>query len=509
MKKIIKHIYILIFAILILYPITVFAKFDAPYEAQNITGLSKTYTCKNLDKFISTMDNGKEKEVHEKLLEAQCTAKGKKEKSLFSKYVHTSKRITKYKQFCSLFQRHSIKNYMTEEIDDEAFLEFEKDYIKDCLSFSTTSNPLTDSRYQPITLSAPIPIEGGEQIEASNKSYLFVYMIKLYRFVLTIAGIIAVLELIIAGFQISLSAGDSGKAEEGKKRIVQTLEGLGILFTSAIILNTLNPTGYNFDTDIELIIPETVLVMMNPIRGENLMDPAPQNAEAIAGLKDGIITTAKGKVYGSIFTDVATENVPENILIGISYMETFSTEDGAEAESPHLIVSGDKEKCAGLAQFSRQTAANIKDTTSDRAWFPLTRLTNLDKPEIQCTGTLQSGDLRCEPWHSIKGMQLYLNNLIRYFAKRGKTGKELYLWALTAYNTGPRVTQDIFQTVNKDYETAIAQTEAITQIIQKYYFVSDAASAEQKVTQETQIYAKSVLAFCSEDFPSEPCEPEA
>ena len=96
-------------------------------------------------------------------------------------------------------------------------------YINECLDVIHAPNVLDyATKNKEIQLAVPIPIEGGTVVEASSKSYLFVYMVKMYKFILGIAGIIAVGELVLAGFQVALSAGDSTRAENGKKRIIQT-----------------------------------------------------------------------------------------------------------------------------------------------------------------------------------------------------------------------------------------------------------------------------------------------
>ena len=108
---------------------------------------------------------------------------------------------------------------------------------------------------EPIQLQAPLPIgeDKGEQIEASNKGYLFVYIVKVYRYVATVAGIIAVMMVVIGGFQIAMSRDDTAGVEAGKKRIYHAIEGLAILFTSSILLSTINPQFYSYDADAEIL----------------------------------------------------------------------------------------------------------------------------------------------------------------------------------------------------------------------------------------------------------------
>jgi len=185
------------------------------------------------------------------IYQKQCTIYGgsNSEPSIFHAPMSPGQ-MTIMGRSCVDIQNNQINNlYRTGEIKQEVV----KTYINECLNTKAPNVLDFAIKNKEIQLAAPIPIEGGSVIEASEKSYLFVYMVKMYKFVLGIAGIIAVGELVLAGFQVALSAGDSTRAENGKKRIIQTLEGLGILFTSAIILHTVNPVGYNFDENVDYL----------------------------------------------------------------------------------------------------------------------------------------------------------------------------------------------------------------------------------------------------------------
>ena len=57
---------------------------------------------------------------------------------------------------------------------------------------------------------------------------------------------IAVLNAVIAGFQITMSNGDSGKVDQGKTRFISSAIGLVILLLAGVILNFINPAGFGF-----------------------------------------------------------------------------------------------------------------------------------------------------------------------------------------------------------------------------------------------------------------------
>lgn len=67
------------------------------------------------------------------------------------------------------------------------------------------------------------------------------YLLTVYNYVLTIASILAVLMIIVAGVQWTVSGGSSEMIGSAKKRITGALVGLLIAFLSYAILNTLNP----------------------------------------------------------------------------------------------------------------------------------------------------------------------------------------------------------------------------------------------------------------------------
>jgi len=68
------------------------------------------------------------------------------------------------------------------------------------------------------------------------------YAMQLYRWAASIVGIICVLLIVISGIQITASRGED--ISSAKNRITQALAGLALLFLSALILYTINPTFF-------------------------------------------------------------------------------------------------------------------------------------------------------------------------------------------------------------------------------------------------------------------------
>lgn len=91
-----------------------------------------------------------------------------------------------------------------------------------------------DVGYQGINLQAPI---GG----LSRVNNLGEYIAGLYRYSIILAGVIAGIMLTIGGVKWLTATGNAALIESAKKTIFGALVGLILVFTSYIILNTVNP----------------------------------------------------------------------------------------------------------------------------------------------------------------------------------------------------------------------------------------------------------------------------
>ena len=63
-----------------------------------------------------------------------------------------------------------------------------------------------------------------------------------YNVAIGLAIILAVIMVIVGGYQLVLSSGNPTLIEKGKKRIQNALLGLGLAIVSFVFLNFLNPT---------------------------------------------------------------------------------------------------------------------------------------------------------------------------------------------------------------------------------------------------------------------------
>lgn len=78
----------------------------------------------------------------------------------------------------------------------------------------------------------------------SGTSLLYGYISRIYRWAASVVGVMAVLYLIWGGIQIATAGDNSGKIDEAKQKIFQSIAGLILLFLSGVILYTINPNFF-------------------------------------------------------------------------------------------------------------------------------------------------------------------------------------------------------------------------------------------------------------------------
>lgn len=90
------------------------------------------------------------------------------------------------------------------------------------------------------------PIGGVREIPTGGGGLgaLGAYLGLLYPWLVGMAAGVAVLMALWGGMQIIQSGSDTGKRDEGKKRLLSSLMGLLLILLSATILNALNPTFF-------------------------------------------------------------------------------------------------------------------------------------------------------------------------------------------------------------------------------------------------------------------------
>ncbi|MFA5843039.1 MAG: hypothetical protein WC882_05245 [Candidatus Gracilibacteria bacterium] len=114
-------------------------------------------------------------------------------------------------------------------------------------STGSTTDKTTETYYRAYSKGCPVDatctlvqiIRG-----TSGTGILKTYIAVIYRWAAGIVGIIAVLVIVISGIQISMDQGGGESIGAAKTRIMQSLSGLVVLFLSALILYTINPTFF-------------------------------------------------------------------------------------------------------------------------------------------------------------------------------------------------------------------------------------------------------------------------
>jgi hypothetical protein len=78
----------------------------------------------------------------------------------------------------------------------------------------------------------------------SGAGLLYGYIGLIYKYAAGIIGIISVLYLVWGGIMITTAGDNTGRIDEAKTKIFQSIAGLILLFLSAVILYTINPNFF-------------------------------------------------------------------------------------------------------------------------------------------------------------------------------------------------------------------------------------------------------------------------
>ncbi len=97
----------------------------------------------------------------------------------------------------------------------------------------------------PIYLESPFPGMNVTKKGVGSVEDFTEYVLLLYKYLIYLSGIVAVIMIMIAGFQWVSAGGNSSKIGEAKSRITSALIGLFLVFGVYIILYTINPVLVN------------------------------------------------------------------------------------------------------------------------------------------------------------------------------------------------------------------------------------------------------------------------
>lgn len=105
----------------------------------------------------------------------------------------------------------------------------------------------TSTTFTAIELQAPLP---GQDSTIGDKGkgavgILEEYVSQIYIFGSGLVSLVAVLWIVVGGYEIMFSSG-SGDMSSGKEKIIQSLLGLALVFLSGLILYTINPNFFTW-----------------------------------------------------------------------------------------------------------------------------------------------------------------------------------------------------------------------------------------------------------------------
>jgi len=156
---------------------------------------------------------------------------------------------------------------------------------------------------------------GGKTIFTSIGDYIAT----IYYYALGIAGIVAVVVIIVAGIQWIVAAGNSAVIGAAKKRIGGALIGLFLAYSSFFILNSINPWLTKFR------LPQVWMVKEVNMMPEFCTDM--QDIDKAPGIKFALIADPKNDVKKEI-KDIKTED----------YFEVFNNKETNKIKNEERLV---------------------------------------------------------------------------------------------------------------------------------------------------------------------------
>ena len=107
---------------------------------------------------------------------------------------------------------------------------------------------------------SPITVSIGK---VTGTTTLTKYVAAFYNYMVAGAAVLAVIYIMIGGFQILYSAG-GGEVGEGRKKITNAILGLVLVFCSYVLLQTVNPALVNLQSPRIKLIKANYLAMLKP-----------------------------------------------------------------------------------------------------------------------------------------------------------------------------------------------------------------------------------------------------
>lgn len=136
------------------------------------------------------------------------------------------------------------------DLSDDYFRDKELLITRDkCEEFFVERCTPMNSRQTTVSGGNPLPVqvfcERVQVLFATSGSELAkTYVSLIYKWAAGIIGLLSVIVITWNGISISMAGGDSGKVDNAKTNIIQSLVALAVLFLSGILLYTINPNYF-------------------------------------------------------------------------------------------------------------------------------------------------------------------------------------------------------------------------------------------------------------------------
>ncbi len=194
------------------------------------------------------------------------------------------------------------------------------------------------------TALAPIPgLTSGDATSVVNSATLTSFFNNLYKYLIGLAAMLAIIEIIWGGLQISSSQGSASKVSEGRERITQAIFGLILVLSPVLVFSLINPSILNLSLDlppIDLNAPPPPSSGTSPSGSGSNTDPATTAAKAagctVTGtlLKTAVCPTQKAAEDFAAKCTTGSGNVP---FFTTEHKATCSTERGP-ATGPYAFA---------------------------------------------------------------------------------------------------------------------------------------------------------------------------
>lgn len=235
-----------------------------------------------------------------------------------------------------------------------------------CVSFVLLAIPFISDAQQSYKPLAPLP-----NAAPPSGTNIATYLPGMFKLIIALTAVLAVVMLIIGGFQYITTDSISNRSE-GKKRIQDAITGLILAIVSWLILYSINPNLTNFNLDLNYTARSVPTSAAPAGTGVGPQD--------VGGVEAGELDHAAGiSAFGSTFTVSSTGSCSDRSVTTCTSLEGIkqTTVNGIVAlksacsSCSNLVVTGGTEMGHTAGQFSHYNGykIDISRTQGDAAAF--------------------------------------------------------------------------------------------------------------------------------------------